>query len=230
MKKLLAISGLFVFLCGCQDPISLPKDLKSNLGNEEFVELEASEYTTYLKPIREYMYTRTQAVLNHDVNILWEKYPELKNNIDKDKGINIEKDEIDLMKNVIDANYSIESYEPIKLKKINEQEVIILVHGSISYVKKDFDEAGGEQLIEVYLQKKNDRWTVVKTDVYLEHEYQEWLEKKENNFTYLFFLTFTNALLSTILLFRTKKNTRHIGSLSKRDSVFFYCSNVEGGN
>lgn len=136
MKKLLAVSSLVVFLCGCSDPISLPEDLKSNLGKEEFVEPETSEYTTYVKSIREYMYYRTQAVLNHDVNLLWDRYPDLKNNIDQKTGINIEKDEIDSMDDVIDANYSIESYEPIKVKRINEQEVIILVHGSISYVKK----------------------------------------------------------------------------------------------
>ncbi|MCP1143461.1 hypothetical protein [Lysinibacillus endophyticus] len=179
MKKLLAVSSLVVFLCGCSDPISLPEDLKSNLGKEEFVEPETSEYTTYVKSIREYMYYRTQAVLNHDVNLLWDRYPDLKNNIDQKTGINIEKDEIDSMDDVIDANYSIESYEPIKVKRINEQEVIILVHGSISYVKKDFDEAGGEYLIEVNLQKKSDQWTVVKTDEYLEHEYKEWLEERE---------------------------------------------------
>ncbi|SOC11412.1 hypothetical protein SAMN05880501_106149 [Ureibacillus xyleni] len=182
MKKLLLSSVFVAFLFGCQDPISLPEDLKSNIGKEEFVEPETSEYSTYLKPIREYMYHRTQAVLKNDINLLWEQYPDLKNNSDRKTGVNIEKYEIESLNdsfNLLDANFSIESYERIKVKKITENEVIVLVHGSISYLRKDLDESGGEYLIEVYLQKRDNQWTVIKTDEYLEHEYKEWLEEKE---------------------------------------------------
>ncbi|WP_262372679.1 hypothetical protein [Sutcliffiella horikoshii] len=40
------------------------------------------------------MHHRTQAVLNNDINILWERYPELKENKDFVKGINVEENEV----------------------------------------------------------------------------------------------------------------------------------------
>lgn len=127
------------------------------------------------------MYHRTQAVINDDINILFEKYPNLKENIDPEKGINVEKNEVESLNqgfDFVDANYNIESYERIKVKEINDNEVIVLVHGSIVYLRDDFDESGGEYLIKVFLKQNDHQWTVVKTDEYTIPEYKEWLQEK----------------------------------------------------
>ncbi|OKL35278.1 hypothetical protein [Domibacillus mangrovi] len=93
----------------------------------------------------------------------------------------MEKYEVDSLNKgfkLIDANYSIESRDRLKVKVINDEEVIVLVHGGIGYVHNDFDESVGELLIKISLKLKNDRWTVVKTDEYTESEYKEWIKKK----------------------------------------------------
>jgi hypothetical protein len=43
-------------------------------------------------------------------------------------------------------------------------------------LRDDFDISGGELLIEVLLQKKDDGWTVVQTDEYTLEEYKEWIK------------------------------------------------------
>ncbi|HHY21163.1 MAG TPA: hypothetical protein GX525_04610, partial [Bacilli bacterium] len=118
----------------------------------------------------------------NDINILWEKYPSLENNIDRELGVNVEKYEVETLNrsfDLLDANYNIESYERIKVKAIDENEVVVLVHGSIVYLKNDFEESGGECLIEVFLEQKDNHWSVVKTDEYTLPEYKEWI--KETN-------------------------------------------------
>jgi hypothetical protein len=101
------------------------------------------------------MYYKTQAVVNKDINLLWDKYPDLKENIDRKQGVNVETFEVESLNesfDLLDANYNIESYERIKVKTINDNEVIVLVHGSITYLRNDFDESGGEHLIKVFLE------------------------------------------------------------------------------
>ena len=134
-----------------------------------------------MKPVREYMYYRTQAVLNNDIGILWGKYPDLKNNINREQGINVEKYDVESLNrdfDLIDANYNIESYERIKVKTINENEAIVLVHGSIVFLRNDFEESGGEYLIKVFIKQDGKHWTVVKTDEFTLPEYKEWLNEK----------------------------------------------------
>ncbi|OCA84036.1 hypothetical protein A8F94_14985 [Bacillus sp. FJAT-27225] len=168
-------------LLGCQQNVALSDYLNSKKDKEVFIEPEPSDWVKYSKPVREYMYHRTQAVINNDINILWERYPKLKENIDLEKGINAEKNEVKTLKegfDLLDANYDIESYERIKVNAINDNEVIVLVHGSIVYLRNDFDESGGEYLMKVFLKQKNNHWNVVKTDEYTTSEYKEWLQEK----------------------------------------------------
>ncbi|MFC4403757.1 hypothetical protein [Gracilibacillus xinjiangensis] len=165
----------FLLLVGCQ-----LNTITTNNATKGFSEPGSSDWVAYMKPIREYMYYRTQAVINKDIDILWAKYPEIKNDRDFEKGINVEKDELDSLNmgfELIDANYDIEAYEPIKVKTISEEEVVALVHASIVYLSNDFEESGGEYLIEISLVKEEDQWTVVKTDEYTMPEYKEWLEE-----------------------------------------------------
>ena len=169
-------------LIGCQQNTTLTENLNTNADLEGFVEPEPSDWVKYVKPAREYMYFRTQAVVNKDINILWDKYPDLKDNVDRKQGVNIEKNEVDSLNqsfDLLDANYNIESNERIKVKTINDNEVVVLVHGSIIYLRNDFDESGGELLIKVFLEHKDNNWTVVKTDEYTLPEYKEWMKEKE---------------------------------------------------
>ncbi|WP_166240306.1 hypothetical protein [Paenibacillus turpanensis] len=200
MKKLLLRGTIVVSLFtlfGCQHSIvpsdnpmleksievaSLSSVVETNQDKERFVEPEPSEWVEYSKLVREYMYHRTQAVLHKDIDILWSKYPELKENMDRETGVNVEKYDVEYFSRfgLQDANFDIEGYEKIKVSTINDNEKIVLVHGSIVYLKTDFDEAGGEYVIKVFLQKKDQQWTVVKTDEYTIPEYKEWLKQKNS--------------------------------------------------
>lgn len=166
-------------LLGCEQN-TVQTDLpKEDIG---FIEPESTDWVDYIKPIREYMYYRTQAVLENDIDILWKQYPDLKNNSDQKLGVNVETFEVETLNsdfNLLDANYDAESNARIKVKTINKNEVVVLVHGSIVYLRNDFEESGGEYLIKVFLEQKDKQWTVVKTDEYTVPEYKEWL--KENH-------------------------------------------------
>ncbi|MGD6805140.1 hypothetical protein [Rossellomorea aquimaris] len=150
---------LLMTLTGCQQSSAISDDLNSKNDMEGFVDPEPSEWVEYTNPVREYMYHRTQAVINNDINILWERYPELKENSNSEKGVNVEKSEVDSLNqgfDLVDANYNIESYEQIKVKAINTEEATVLVHGSIVYLRDDFEESGGEYLMKVSLKQNGD--------------------------------------------------------------------------
>ncbi|MFX3633849.1 MAG: hypothetical protein ACE3L7_26200 [Candidatus Pristimantibacillus sp.] len=158
---------ILLSLLGCQHDTTQTDHIDTNKDLNGFVELKPSDWVKYIKPIREYMYYRTQATVNKDIDQLWNKYPDLQENINQLQGINIEKFEVEFFKNsfdLLDANYDIEKYGKIKVKFVNDTEVIVLVHGSIEYIRDDFDLSGGEHLIRVFLQQKDKGWTVVKTD------------------------------------------------------------------
>jgi hypothetical protein len=170
MKNSLLGSILVVILfslLGCQQNNKISEHLISKEDVKGFFELNSSDRVRFIKPVTEYMYYRTQATVNKDINLLWNKYPTLKENINQQQGINIEKFEVDFFKesfDLLDANYNIEKYEKIKAKRVNDTEVIVLVHGSIEYIKNDFQVSGGEYLIKVFLKQKDNYWTVIKTD------------------------------------------------------------------
>ncbi|WP_339265288.1 hypothetical protein NYE54_18775 [Paenibacillus sp. FSL K6-1330] len=173
---------LFVSLIGCQQNTTSTENLTNELEIEGFVEPEPSDWVKYITPVREYMYYRTQAVVNKDIHILWDHYPDLKENIDHKQGVNIEKYEVESLNqnvNLLDANYNIEDDERIKVKSINDNNVEVLIHASMICLRDDFDESGGEYLIKLFLEHKNNHWTVVKTDEYTLPEYKEWMKEKE---------------------------------------------------
>lgn len=184
MKKFrlgIFIIFLSLLLVGCQQKLAIPDVLDTKNDVEGFVEPELSDWVQYIKPVREYMYLRTQALLKNDINILWERYPALKEHINLAEGINVEQNELESLNKghrLVDANYDIENYERIKVKTLNENEVIILVHGSILYLADDFEESGGEFLMQLFLRRNGDNWDVVKTDEYTLPEYKEWVQQK----------------------------------------------------
>jgi hypothetical protein len=174
--------AIIISLIGCQQNTTLPETNSTKGDIESYVEPEPSDGVIYSKLAREYMYYRTQAVVNKDINILWDKYPKLKDNIDRKEGVNIEKDEVESLNqsfDLLDANFNNESYEKIKIKTINDNEMVVLVHGSMIYLRNDFDESGGEYLIKLFLEHKDNHWTVVKTDEYTLEEYKEWIKEEK---------------------------------------------------
>lgn len=185
MKNFLIGSLMVVILLslsGCQQNKTQTENINVKDDMEGFVEPDPSDWVEFIKPVTEYMYYRTQAVLNKDINILWDKYQALKDNIDLKQGVNVEKYEVESLNEsfeLIDANFNIEGNERIKVKTINDDEVIVLIHGGIAYLRNDFDDSGGEYLIKVFLEHKDNHWTVVKTDEYTLPEYKEWFKQKE---------------------------------------------------
>ena len=183
MKRFLLVI-LFIMplslLVSCQQPTQT-ENLNAEEDMKDFIEPEPSEWVKYSKIVREYLYYRTQAVVNNDIQILWNQYPSLKADVDINKGINGEKEEMESLNkhfDLIDANYDIESYDRMKVNSIDDQNVVVLVHGSIVYLRKDFDESGGEYVLKIFLEKTNSHWTVVKTDEYTQGEYKEWFNSQ----------------------------------------------------
>ncbi|MDN4492500.1 hypothetical protein [Ureibacillus aquaedulcis] len=173
------LASILLSLLGCQQTTNH----NSEGEMEDFVEPESSDRVKYTNPLREYMYYRTQAVINNDINILWDKYPDLKDNIDLELGVNAENEELKTLNadfDMLDANYNIEGFGRIKVKTINDNEVIVLLHGGIGYLRSDFEESGGELLIKVFLEYKDNDWKVVKTDEYTLPEYKEWMKEKSS--------------------------------------------------
>src|SRR5688572_6581203 len=98
MKNLILRSimiATLISLIGCQQNTTLSENISTSakIDIEGFIEPEPSDWVKYSKLVREYMYYRTQAVVNQDINILWDKYPMLKDSIDRKQGVNIEKDQ-----------------------------------------------------------------------------------------------------------------------------------------
>ncbi len=150
-------------------------------GTEKMTESELEGWVTFISAIRSYFHYRTQAVIGNDIEILWTRYPLLAQNTDFQLGINVEQREVDTLNNgvtVIDANVDIENYDHIKTQVLNEKEAVIQVHGSLVYLKEDFEESGGEILMDIFLEKQDNGWTVVKVDEYTEAEYKEWFEEQ----------------------------------------------------
>lgn len=179
---MMVILCLSLFGCNSNQKNQTPdKQSQVKSGNEGFIEPEPSEWVNYIKPVREYFYYRTNAVLKGDIQILWDRYPDLRNNPDPKTGVNNEKYEVESLHksfSLIDANFHLESRERMKIKTISEKEVIVLVHGGIGYLRDDFDVSGGEMLIKLFLEHQENQWTVVKTDEYLLHEYKQWIKNR----------------------------------------------------
>jgi hypothetical protein len=182
----LILAGLIVVcfsLSGCLSKAEenvQSEELK--VDSEGFVEPDSSDWVEYIKPVREYFYYRTGAVLQNDIQVLWNQYPKLKEDIDVEKGINVEKFEVETLNEsfkLIDANFNEQRNEQIKIKEISEREVVVLVHGGIAYLRNDFEESGGEILIKLSLEKEGGRWMIVKTDEYTLPEFKEWIEREK---------------------------------------------------
>lgn len=123
--------------------------------------------------VREYFYYRKKAVISGDVNVLWARYPGLKDDINVLKGINAERFFIDIYQALkpFDGNVNLQVYERVRVKMKGEgDEAETLVHGTMIFLwideNGDFQDTGGEIEIVLFLRRDGEKWTVYRTDEY----------------------------------------------------------------
>lgn len=163
-----------VLVCPSRDPYSSANPPAWSAG---FKEPDTTHYVDVLPIVQEYLYLRKQAVLTGSVDVLWQRFPGLKQGVDKPKGINAEETMLygyRLLK-PIDGNINAEYYERLKLKDMDTTPQVLL-HGMELYTFKDenghFSQSGGEFVIALYLERQNGKWTVIKTDEVTPEEFK----------------------------------------------------------
>lgn len=135
----------------------------------EFILPEPEVWVMLMKPVREYLYYRKQAVITGDVQVLWDRYPELQYGVDISRGINSEEFLVYNMKSLksFDGNIFPEYYDRIKVYLAGGL-AEVLVQGVELYLYRDdsqFEDLGGEFKIVLYLiSRDNQPWTVYRTD------------------------------------------------------------------
>ena len=171
-----------VFLVSCSStniptPTSIPRVAASS-STSDFLEPDPETFVAFLPTVLEYFYYRKQAIITNNIEALWTQYPELKNNVNIEQGINSEEFAVMNYQGLkpFDGNISPEHYERFKVKLTNGQ-AEVLVHGMELYIFLDendsFQESGGEFKIILYLQMINKRWVVYKTDEVTIGEWQQ---------------------------------------------------------
>lgn len=73
---------------------------------------------------------------------------------------------------VIDGNVQPEAYARFRVQEDGDK-AVVLVNGTELYVRKDFSESGGQVQLLLFLERRNDVWTVVRTDETTEAEYHQ---------------------------------------------------------
>ena len=176
----LVVSVFFLVSCSPSSipaPTSVPRVVTSS-STSDFIEPAPETFVTFMPTVLEYFYYRKQAIITNNIEALWKQYPELKNNVNVEQGINSEEFTVKNYQGLkpFDGNISPEHYERFKVKVTNGQ-AEVLVHGMELYTFLDendnFQESGGEFKIILYLQMINGRWVVHKTDEVTIGEWQQ---------------------------------------------------------
>ena len=176
----LVVSITFLTSCSpanLSTPTSAPRVAASSSASD-FIEPDPETYVAFMPTVLEYFYYRKQAIITNDIEALWTQYPELRNAVNIEQGINSEEFTVTNYQGLkpFDGNISPEHYERFKVKLTNGQ-AEILVHGMELYTFLDennnFEESGGEFKIILYLQMINGRWVVYKTDEVTIGEWQQ---------------------------------------------------------
>jgi len=143
----------------------LPLALTAELG---FIEPDPETWVLFMHVVREYLYYRKLAVIAGDVEVLWKRYPALKNGVDVAKGVNAEEFFIKNMQIIkpFDGNISPEGYERMKVK-VSGETAEVLIHRMELYLCLDeygkFEDSGGEFKEILFLIRQGNQWTVEKT-------------------------------------------------------------------
>jgi hypothetical protein len=133
-----------------------------------FTEPIPEVWVDVMPAVREYLYYRKKAVVAGDVEVLWKRYPDLKQGMDAKAGINVEKNTVQTygILKPFDGNIVPEAYERIQVKMIGDT-ADVLVHGMEMYLVTfdpgKFDESGSEFRIILSIRKQNNLWTFYKT-------------------------------------------------------------------
>ncbi|MFM6324976.1 MAG: hypothetical protein ACKPH1_03530 [Microcystis panniformis] len=134
-------------------------------STSSFTEPDPETFVALMPALREYFYYRKQAVITSNIEELWTHFPELKNEVSIEQGINIVTNYQSLKP--FDGNIFPEHYERLRVKFTNGK-VEVLVHGMELYTWLDennkFEDSGGEFKIVLYLHMKDGHWVVYKTD------------------------------------------------------------------
>ena len=146
-----------------ENPTSTPENVTN------FIQPEPETWAMLIPAVQEYLYYRKKAIVAHDINILWNRYPDLKSGADIPKGINAEGFIVSVYQGLklIDGNVFPEGMEQIKVK-LEGDRAEVLVHGIALFLwideKGNFTDSGGEFKVVLFLQQKNNQWDVYKTD------------------------------------------------------------------
>ncbi len=131
-------------------------------------DMDSQTFMAFMPVVREYFYYRKKAILANSVEVLWARFPGLKQGVDINNGINAEEKTVTNTHflNPFDGNISPESRERIKVK-LSGDHAELLVHGGEMYLYRDqtgnFDETGGELKIILFVQQEGSQWMVYKT-------------------------------------------------------------------
>lgn len=175
-------ASIILFTSCSSDNLSAPSSSSgitpsSNISG--FVEPDPETFVALMPALREYFYYRKRAVITGKIEELWSHFPELKKNVDFEKGINSEELIVTNYQRLepFDGNIFPEHYERFKVKFTNEQQVEVFVHGIELYTWLDesnkFDDSGGEFKVVLYLHMKDGHWVVYKTDEVTLMEWQQ---------------------------------------------------------
>ena len=154
------------------NPTSAPASTSS------FTEPDPETFVALMPALREYFYYRKQAVITSNIEELWTHFPELKNEIGIEQGINSEEFIVTNYQGLkpFDGNIFPEYYERFRIKSTNGQ-VEVFVHGMELYTWLDennkFEDSGGEFKIVLTLHRKDGHWVVYKTDDVTMSEWQQ---------------------------------------------------------
>jgi hypothetical protein len=106
-----------------------------------FTQPDAKTKEMLTSALNPYVSDRMQAVVSHDINFFWHKYPTLQHNRDANTGVNAEADVVNLYRDsyrdfkLTGGSIGLEAYKPLKAK-VSGDRIEVLVHGFESYSLK----------------------------------------------------------------------------------------------
>ncbi len=117
--------------------------------------------------VNEYFHYRKLAVVARDAEILWARFPALRNGEDMPTGINTEgwhAMRSDAARSLSDVIYELDRYDRIRMREVNDQ-LVVRVHGLERYIEADFSNGtAGAFILDLYLRRDQGSWRVVRTD------------------------------------------------------------------
>ena len=106
-----------------------------------FTQPDAKTKEMLTSALNPYVSDRMQAVVSHDINFFWHKYPTLQHNRDANTGVNAEADVVNLYRDsyrdfkLTGGSIGLEAYKPLKAK-VSGDRAEVVVHGFESYSLK----------------------------------------------------------------------------------------------